>query len=75
LRPLIFRVIKAAIAGHHMIAPTYILEGYRFTMAYWKGEVRATTSARNRKIVFQASFLPDIFFSIYFSLISRRKTK
>ena len=27
------QVIKAAKAGHHIIAPTYIREGYKFTMA------------------------------------------
>lgn len=33
LRPFIFKVINAAIAGHHIMAPTYILEGNKFTMA------------------------------------------
>jgi hypothetical protein len=33
LRPFIFKVIIVAIAGHHIMAPTYIREGYKFTMA------------------------------------------
>ena len=32
-RPFSLSVIIAAIAGHHMRAPTYIREGYKLTIA------------------------------------------
>lgn len=43
------------------MAPTYIREGYKFTMAKWKGEVIRITMIRNRKIVFNVFFRSDKF--------------